>query len=893
MNQWHNEMMSSTLILDGEWEFSLDGQSGSIRTPGVWEAQGYAHRVDGPAFFRRTLAIPADWQGKQVQIQFDALSYHVEVQINGIWIGEHTGLWTAFAFDVTDAIRSGEGNTIELVVYKPGERFPMRESLAGFLPDVCIPFGGIWQQARLVAFTDAALSDLWLLPDAESGSVQVEASLHHAQDMIAVVRLLDPDGRESAIWYGTVESGYVRTTLTINNPRKWSPQTPTLYTVEIRLESERENRLLVRRKFGFRKLSSEGERLLFNGESVFLRGILNWGWYPEILCPAPDEATIRDEFRRVRSLGYNFIKLCLYVPSPRYFEIADEEGMLLWLELPMWLPQVTERLSQQAPIEYSDILAQVHTHPSVVIYSLGCELDAAVNAELLSRLNGLLRSRTSGVLACDNSGSGEAYGGLAFDYADFNDYHFYCDLHYFEPLVDHFWRDWRPARPWIFGEFCDADDYRDLEEIAAAYGGVLPWWLTEQNPVHALTAIAFSKQTERMAQLSDLGFSGQDIQRISRQQSFIVRKTILEKVRARASMSGYVVTGIRDTPLATSSMFDDQGRSKYDSDAFRAFNADTVLILEQGRKRVWKRGGDRPSPVDPFNLTANSLVDYRIVIAHAGQPLRGGKLRWQVLDANGIVLKEGTATVEGPLLGGAPREIAAIGFVAPETSGAYTLSVDFGTVHNQWALWVYPALNWSGQLAWYDPSGNLDGLESLRKNARIISRSADFESLTDYILLTNAADETVIDFVRKGGRAVILQSGQGFLPTVPRPFWREAIKLFYDHPVWADFPHRGYTDLQFYHLAADYVLNTTELKAALPDLKMAFPILRRLDARQFTIRDYMIELRIGTGVAIASTLRFAGEAGDQVCGLEANVAGRHLLLHMLNYLAAGSFSSNN
>ena len=155
----------------------------------------------------------------------------------------------------------------------------------------------------------------------------------------------------------------------------------------------------------------------------------------------PEEVAGGVLVHRVRALGYNMVKLCLFVPSQLYFDIADEEGMLLWLELPMWLPNVTDRLRTQAPGEYHDILMQAHTHPSIVIYSLGCELGAAVDDKLLSDLNDILRTMTSGILACDNSGSGEAYGGLAFDFADFNDYHFYCDLHNFNPLLDHFRRD--------------------------------------------------------------------------------------------------------------------------------------------------------------------------------------------------------------------------------------------------------------------------------------------------------------------------------------------------------------------------------------------------------------------------------------------------------------------
>lgn len=885
MDQWHNTINPLFLSLDGEWDFTLDGQTGMIRTPGTWEAQGYARRVEGPAVYRRTVAIPAAWQGMRVQLQFDAVSYHVEAHVNGMSVGEHIGMWSAFAFDITDSIRCGEDNTLELTIFKPGERFPMRESLAGFLPDVSIPFGGIWQQARLVAYPGAAISNLWLLPNVESGIVRVEARLHQASGMTASVRLLDPSGQEVATWQNVVDADQLRAELLVETPRLWQPDDPAMYTVENSLEADGVEQARIERRFGFRKLMHHGDQLLFNGAPVVLRGVLNWGWYPDILCPAPDEVTIREEFRRVRALGYNLVKLCLYVPSPLYFEIADEEGMLLWLELPMWLPDVTPRLEAQAPVEYAEILAQVHHHPSIVIYSLGCELDAAVDADLLRHLDVIVRSRTSGVLACDNSGSGEAYGGLTFDYADFNDYHFYCDLHYFTPLVDHFSRDWRPPRPWIFGEFCDADDYRDLDEIAAAFGGALPWYLTDKNPIHPLEKLAYPEQAARMAKLADLGFSGQDLQRISREQSFLIRKTILEKVRGRAGMGGYVVTGLRDTPLATSSMFDDFGRSKYDADAFRVFNADSVLVLEQGRRRIWQRGGDRPTPVDRFNLWANAPVDYRIVLAHTGAPLPDGELVWHLLAMQGGSAASGRSRVRASKVNGAPREIASIAFVTPPDSGQFTLWVDLADLHNDWTLWIYPAPAPLPTLAWHDPGGALSDMASLKAGALDVSHARDFDSVGERVLITSAPNDAVMAFVRDGGRALILQQGAGGLPALARPFWRESIKLIYDHPVWDGFPHQGYADLQFYHLATDFALNTDQLRASMPDLAAVTPILRRLDVRLFTLADYLVELHIGSGVALASTLRFAGGLGDQVHGLDANVAGRYLIGQMLQYLA--------
>ncbi|MCA9906316.1 MAG: glycoside hydrolase, partial [Anaerolineae bacterium] len=152
------------------------------------------------------------------------------------------------------------------------------------------------------------------------------------------------------------------------------------------------------------------------------------------------------------------------------------------------------------------------------------------------------------------------------------------------------------------------------------------------------------------------------------------------------------------------------------------------------------------------------------------------------------------------------------------------------------------------------------------------------------VLITSAPNDAVMAYVRAGGRALILQQGEGGLPVLPRPFWRESIKLIYDHPVWDGSPHQGYVDLQFYHLATDYALDSDHLNA-LPDVTGVTPILRRLDVRLFTLSDYLVELRIGSGIALASTLRFGGGAGDQVHGLDANVAGRYLLGQLVQYLA--------
>ena len=878
MNQWRSDL-AQTLSLDGEWEFSLNGQSGLIRVPGCWEAQGFDRRCEGPAIYRRAIYVPSGWRNCRIQLQFDAISYHTEVQVNGVNVGTHTGLWSPFAFDVTGHVFPGEENQIVLTVYKPGERFPIRESLSGFLPDVMLIFGGVWQSARLVACSGPAFSNISLLANARTGEVQLTATVHHASEQAASVRILAPDGSLAGSWEGKVAGQTIAASVKVDPVQWWQPESPLLYTAELRLDNDQS--VQAQRTFGFRELTCDGEVLLFNGAPVCLRGVLNWGWYPDILCPAPDEAAIRDEFRRVRELGFNMVKLCLFVPSPLYFDIADQEGMFLWLELPMWLPKVTPHLRRQAPLEYADILAAVHHHPSLVIYSLGCELNQTVDAAFMAELDDILRSQVSGVLVCDNSGSGEAYGG-AFDFADFNDYHFYTDLQFFDPVVDHFSRDWRSPRPWIFGEFCDADDYRDLGEIEQANGGQLPWWLTEWNPLHPDTFIAYPAQRPRMERLN---LDDKALVRISRQQSFVVRKTILEKVRARAGMGGYVVTGIRDTPLATSAVFDDLSRSKYPPEAFKMFNADSVLLVRRGRARTWLRGGDRPAPFEPYSFVAGRPVRLEVILSHTGLPLAAGRLSWQVRHEQ--ILAEGVQDVPPTEHTVRPFIVGRIAFDAPPTDEALALQLEVTleagtqTLRNTWPLWIFPPVTaWPEGLALVDPTGSLVALQDLWEAAA----RTDAPDERHTVVVTGALTDNVLGYLREGGSVLLIQHGDRPLPAQPCPFWREAIKLIGDHPVMNAMPHAGYVDLQFYGLATDWAFDADQLPSVLPDAaNLRFPF-RRLDARQFTLLDYVIEAQVGAGRLLATTLRIHGGLGDQPNGLRWHVAGRWLLLQCLKSL---------
>ncbi len=266
------------------------------------------------------------------------------------------------------------------------------------------------------------------------------------------------------------------------------------------------------------------------------------------------------------------------------------------------------------------------------------------------------------------------------------------------------------------------------------------------------------------------------------------------------------------------------------------------------------------------------------MLANGGSPLHRGILAWWLTAPDGSDIGSGEIALRDPLLPGTPRELARIELSLPSVDQALacrltvTLTAAERKLENSWPLWIYPPVTFD-DAALYDPAGALDGFEPLARVAALD---------VDRVLIAGGWSREIAEFVRSGGQAIVLQSGDGALPVARVPFWRELIKLLYDHPALRGFPHAGYADMQFYSLATDAALDGAGVAPIIGG--EVRPILRRLDARLFTLLDYLLEVRLGSGRLLISTLRFQGGAGDQVRGLRANPAGAFLLRRLVDAL---------
>ncbi|HEU5102544.1 MAG TPA: glycoside hydrolase, partial [Roseiflexaceae bacterium] len=138
------------ILLSGMWDFRLDHETvwRPIGVPGCWEQIGVRKDLSGPAWYRTSFSVPAEWAGRRIWLRFDAVSYHCEVFVNGQALASHTGLWDRFEVEITGAAIPGAAAELTARIEKPAGltagpdsaalpgRFPLRETLSGFLPYV-------------------------------------------------------------------------------------------------------------------------------------------------------------------------------------------------------------------------------------------------------------------------------------------------------------------------------------------------------------------------------------------------------------------------------------------------------------------------------------------------------------------------------------------------------------------------------------------------------------------------------------------------------------------------------------------------------------------------------------------------------------------------------------
>ena len=376
------------LSLNGRWDFDFDDRdqglqqdwaapathkfTRNITVPFCFESKlsGIADTSFHPiVWYHRTFQTPAAWSGKRVLLHFGAVDYRAAVWVNGRAAGAHEGGNVPFGFDVTPFLKSG-ANQITLRVEDPptdryiprGKQYWEPKSRGIFYTRTT----GIWQPVWLEAAGQSWLDNVKITPSLD-GNVRFEAYLQRPEAGVEFWALIR-DGQNVISSAMSVPDGpRAVASAFVQNRRTWSLNNPSLYDVTFELRRNGNVVDHVTSYFGFRSVAVEGGRVTLNGSPVYLKFVLDQGYWPESTLTPPSDEAIQYDIRITKEMGFNGARKHQKLEDPRFLYWADKMGFLVSSEMAnayLYDDSYVERFTR----EWTEAVRRDYNHPSVIMW---------------------------------------------------------------------------------------------------------------------------------------------------------------------------------------------------------------------------------------------------------------------------------------------------------------------------------------------------------------------------------------------------------------------------------------------------------------------------------------------------------------------------------------------
>lgn len=331
--------------------------------------------------YRKIFTAPGDWQGKKLILRFDGAAHEATVFCNGERVGYHACGYTAFCVDITDLVRLGGENVIDV-------RLDTRESLNippfGFVIDY-LCYGGLYREVTLevkdpeyikeVLIENTGLREIRVRIASECGSV--------------VTDIVDSSG--------AVISSAVGKAFEINVPEAelWSVDSPALYTARVRAMRGGECVDEKSIRFGFRTVKFKSDGFYLNGERLKIRGLNRHQAYAYVGYAMPRSVQELDAEILKNELGVNAVRTSHYPQSQHFISRCDELGLLVFTEIPGWQHIGDEDWKRQAVKNTDEMVRQYMHHPSIMLW--GVRINESQDCdELYRRTNAVAHTLDSG-----------------------------------------------------------------------------------------------------------------------------------------------------------------------------------------------------------------------------------------------------------------------------------------------------------------------------------------------------------------------------------------------------------------------------------------------------------------------------------------------------------------
>lgn len=336
--------------LNGLWDYAIIEKGkhtpsvfdGKILVPFAVESSlsGVAKTVgaEKELVYRRSFDVPSSWKGKRVLLHFGAVDWRTDVWVNEVKVGSHTGGFTPFSFDITEALQR-KNNTLLVKVWDPTDKGYQPRGKQVSRPEGIwyTPVTGIWQTVWLEPVSESYIQDLRITPDIDNSLLSLKALVKDAtsKDLVEVKVF---DGQQLVAQGKSINGECVQVAMP-ENAKLWSPESPFLYTLKVSLKQNGKLVDEVSSYAAMRKYSSKRDangivRLELNNKPLFQFGPLDQGWWPDGLYTAPTDEALLYDIQKTKDFGFNMIRKHIKVEPARWYTYCDKLGIIVWQDMP-------------------------------------------------------------------------------------------------------------------------------------------------------------------------------------------------------------------------------------------------------------------------------------------------------------------------------------------------------------------------------------------------------------------------------------------------------------------------------------------------------------------------------------------------------------------------------
>ena len=333
--------------LNGLWNYAIrpTGEpepqtfDGEILVPFAVESSlsGVQKRVGdkNELWYNRTFTVPSKWKDKKILLHFGAVDWKADVWVNDIKVGQHTGGYTPFSFDITPALVKGENKLVVKVWDSTDKSYQPRGKQVNNPEGIFYtPVTGIWQTVWLEPVAPEYIENIKSTPNIDNGTLTVDVSTQTRDAWIEVSVL---DGDEVVSTAKALAGQPLQ--LNIPNAKLWSPESPFLYNLEIALVRngkviDQVSSYTAMRKYTTRRDKNGIVRLQLNNQDIFQFGPLDQGWWPDGLYTAPTDEALVYDIKKTKDFGYNMIRKHVKVEPARWYTHCDQLGIIVWQDMP-------------------------------------------------------------------------------------------------------------------------------------------------------------------------------------------------------------------------------------------------------------------------------------------------------------------------------------------------------------------------------------------------------------------------------------------------------------------------------------------------------------------------------------------------------------------------------